>query len=422
MPEIKPFRGILYNPQKVNMNDAVAPPYDVISPELQNTLYNRSPYNIVRLILGREENRYISASNYFEEWKRERILETDQANSLYLLSQQFTLPDGKRYDRRGFIAACKLEEYGKGSIFPHEKTYSKPKEDRLHLFQSTHAMFSQIFGLYSDPKHILDQYLKKNSAPDIETEFEGVQQKVWRINDSLAVAAIAEFIRHQKILVADGHHRYETALLYRDSQRLKNPSHTGKEPYNFVPMFFANMHDPGLVILPTHRLLHDVGDFNQSDFLDALNKYFHLDVQASEEELLHNLAAKKRGAFGLIFPNLPQYVLVWLRKKTSLKEHNISDINASLDVGILHSFLFWEILHLPEEEQAKGKHIAYEKDAQHAIDAVKNGKAQMAFILNPTLIEQVKAVAEAGFTMPQKSTYFYPKLLSGLVTYSFAQE
>src|ERR1041385_8899143 len=404
MPEIKPFRGILYNPKKVELADVVAPPYDVISPQQQQELYDRSPFNIVRLILGREENRYSSAARYLEQWRGENILITDEATSIYILSQTFEMPDGKQVQRRGFIVACILEDLGKGSIFPHERTHSKPKEDRFQLFQATNVMFSQIFGLYSDPKHILDKYLIISAAPELKVEFEGVMNTLSKLKDPSAIAAISEFLKSEKILVADGHHRYETALLYRNAQRMKNPNHTGKEAYNFVPMFVTNMSDPGLVVLPTHRLVHSLNRFSQKELLEALQEYFYIDIQPSADEMIRNLEARKTESFGLAMPKEPEFVLLRFNKNSTLKMNDVPDVLGSLDVGILHSLIFKKILHISEDDQAKKLNLEYEKDAHRAIEMVKAGRTQMAFLMNPTRVEQVRAVAESGLTMPQKST------------------
>lgn len=418
MPDIRPFKGILYNSKKNFIPDVVAPPYDVISPEQQAQLYDKNPYNIVRLILGREQNRYISAAQYFTTWVNEKILLQDEEPSIYVLAQTFH-HGGKEIRRSGFVAACRLEEFGKGSVFPHEKTYPGPKADRLQLFESTNAMFSQIFGLYADPNHRLDKFIQINDPPDVEVEFDGVQNQLWRLGDPIAVASIQEFIKNEKIFVADGHHRYETALHYRDAKRLNNPDHNGREPYNFVPMFLTNMLDAGLLILPTHRLLHDLKGFDPVAFLNDLKQYFHTAAQTSEEELLQNLEKKQSQSFGLVFSQNPSFVLIWLKKESMLNIKEVAKTVLQLDVELLHSFVLKHILHLSDDSQQAKLHLGYEHDAMKAIHSVRRGEAQMAFLMNPTRIEQVRAIALSGDSMPQKSTFFYPKLLSGLVMYSF---
>ena len=427
MPEIRPFRGILYNPARVNLAGVVAPPYDVISSEQQNELYKASPHNVVRLILGREQDRYSSAARFYEHWRNEEILIRDEVPSIYLLVQDFVIPDGTARERCGFIARCKLEDLGKGSILPHEKTLAKPKEDRFRLFQATHANFSQVFGLYADRQYTLKSYFDtaRKSRPHLDVAFEGVRNRVWRIPDENTIAAVQHFMVQSIIFLADGHHRYETALDYRGSMQLSNPRHTGEEPYNFIMMYFTNFHDEGLVILPTHRILHSLQNFNITTFLDRLKKDFCCEVQSNAEELHVKLRRHERYAFGVIVSSAPQYNLCWLKNPSqvsTLLNSSMPEVVQRLDVTIMHSFILEKILGISKEAQEQKRNLDYVKDAHEAIAAVKAGKAQAAFLMNPTPVEEVRAVAEAGCTMPQKSTYFYPKLLSGLIMNSLDED
>jgi len=420
MPSIKPFKGIFYNQRTVNIGDVVAPPYDVISPELQTKLYDRHPANVVRLIYGREEDRYASAARYFSEWQTSGILKTDETESIYLLFQNFVLQDGSRVERKGFIAACELEDIGKGSIVPHERTLANPKEDRFKLFQSTKAMFSQIFSLYNDPHHALDSIFdqSKKTPPMFDVVFEEIRNRIWKISDAGTIGLIRQFLADRRVYIADGHHRYETALIYRDSMRLLYPSR-GTEPFNFVPMFFTNMHDPGLIVLPTHRILHSIPEFNRQKLLEKLRSSFITETKQSLQELESALRAEKSRSFGLIIGNPLEFILLRLNQSTASMKHEIPNVLADLDVTILHSIIIKNILGVSEEDQINKMNLDYVKETQQAYDYVREGKAQAAFLMNPTRVDQVCAVAEAGYTMPQKSTYFYPKLLSGLVMYSF---
>ncbi len=420
MPSIKPFKGIFYNHRTVNIGDVVAPPYDVISPELQTMLYDRHPANVVRLIYGREEDRYASAARYFSEWQASGILESDETESVYLLFQNFHLHDGSRVERKGFIAACELEDIGKGSIVPHERTLANPKEDRFKLFQSTKAMFSQIFSLYNDPHHTLDSIFdqSKKTPPMFDVVFEEIRNRIWKISDTDTIGSIRQFLADRRVYIADGHHRYETALIYRDSMRLHYPSR-GTEPFNFVPMFFTNMHDPGLIVLPTHRIIHSIPAFNRQKLLEKLQTSFNTETKQSLPELNSALQAEKSRSFGLILGDPLEFILLRLNQSTPSLEHEIPNVLADLDVTILHSIIIKDILGVSEEDQIKKTNLDYVKEMQQAFDYVREGKAQAAFLMNPTRVDQVCAVAEAGYTMPQKSTYFYPKLLSGLVMYSF---
>jgi uncharacterized protein (DUF1015 family) len=419
MPDIKPFRGILYNQEAVELGDVVAPPYDVISPQQQAFLYEKSSYNIIRLILGRERDRYASAARCLEEWRQKEILIQDGQPCMYVLTQTFHVA-GNEKNRRGFVAACHLEDIGKGSIFPHEKTLAKPIKDRLQLFQSTNALFSQIFGLYSDTKHLLGKYLDADLPVTGEVEYEGVVHRISRLNDPLAIASIAEYLKNQKVCIADGHHRYETALLYRDLQRLKNPRHSGREAYNFVPMYFTNMNDPGLHVLPTHRVLRNIVGFDAASFLEELKGYFQLSVEPSAEKLLTHLREKKTGAFGLVLPRSPRFLLLALKSFSTPFARRGPGKLPTLDVELLHSLILGEILKLSASSLQNDGNIDFEKDEAKVIQAVSQGEAQAAFLLNPTPVEKVRVAAESGKPMPQKSTFFFPKLLSGLLSYSFA--
>ena len=420
MPEIKPFHGILYNPGKVHLDDVVAPPYDVISPELQSELYERSAYNVVRLILGQEEDRYASAAKYFAQWKNEGIIEQESTDSLYVIVQNFTLPSGKSFERKGFIAACRLEDFGHGSIFPHEKTLSGPKEDRLKLFRSMNAMSSQIFSIYADPEYHVESILQAGTTgqPYVDVAFDGVRNRLWKLKNIESISSIMRYLKTQNVFVADGHHRYETAILYRNEMRKQNPQYSGSEAFNFVPMFFANMYDPGMVILPTHRLVHGVPDFDPSIFIEHLQNYFTIDECHSLDILETKLAHSTGGKFGLILRENPRFLLLQHINTSIMKLLEVPDILAKLDVTILHSVIFKHILKMSDEDQMKKRFLDYEKDAQHAAAVVNRDDYQAAFLMNATRVAQVCAVAEAGFTMPQKSTYFFPKLLSGIVTYS----
>ena len=424
MPQIKPFRAYLYNSMKVDLGDVVAPPYDVISPSQQADLYANSPHNCVRLILNRDVEKYISAAQFYEEWKKKKILLRDARPAIYVLSQRYKTPDGKSHERKGFIAACRLEEIGKGSILPHERTLSKPKADRLELFKSTGAMFSQIFGIYADPNGVIDAVMKgvMHSIAVAEFTFEHVENKLWVLRDQSLIQSVTEYIKRQKILVADGHHRYETALLYRDFMRSQSPKYTGEEPFNFVPMYLTNMHAPGLAILPTHRLIHSLSKFDQAQMMENLGKRFQVIAGLTKEKMLEELHFRKTGAFGVVLTEPPNFSIICRDPPKEGTEISTVKFVDTLDVSILHREIIGNILGITEEQQLQKTNLDYEKDAEAAIEAVKVGTAQAAFLMNPTMVEDVRKAAEAGDVMPQKSTYFYPKLVSGLVNYSFTEE
>ncbi len=422
MPDIKPFRGILYDRRSVEAKDVMAPPYDVIGAELRRALYKRSPHNIVRLILSDAADPYADAQHSFDAWKRAGVLVQQEVPALYFLMQTFALPGGKVVRRKGFVAACLLEEFSKGTVFPHERTLSGPKEDRFRLMEATHAMFSQIFSLYSDPKHVMDAVMEPwlARAPLFDLEYDDVRNTLWACDDPLATLTAVDLLRDQKVVVADGHHRYETALRFRDTQRLKNPAHTGKEPYNFVPMFFANIHDPGLLIFPTHRLVHGLEGFRQEDLVRELGRSFTIEEHPTAESLTSALVGADRHAFGLLLARSPKFSLLeWNGGKVVPGRPGEPQIVSQLDVSILHTVIIERILGISEEMQLRKLNLEYVRNASEAVAAVASGSAQAGFLMNAPRMDQVRVIAESGCTMPQKSTYFYPKLLSGLVNYSF---
>ncbi|HUL43203.1 MAG TPA: DUF1015 domain-containing protein [Bacteroidota bacterium] len=423
MADIKPFRGFLYDRNRVNLPDVVAPPYDVISPAQQAALYDRHPANITRLILGREEDRYSSAAKFYADWKRLGILVRDDAANLYILAQSFELPDKRKVERRGFIAACRLEDLGKGSIVPHEKTLSKPKEDRFRLFFATRAMFSQIFSLYRDTDGVLDPLMRTamKRPPEFDVESDHVRNRMWRVSDSSIISSFASYIAGQRIYVADGHHRYETALLYRDAMRLRHPNGSGDEPFNYIPMFFTNMTDPGLVILPTHRIVHGIAGFDRQDFLSRLDEHFRITPLESLKNLLDSLRARPSGRIGIVLSDRPGFYLADVRRSAQAPGETGPEVLRDLDVTLLHNLIMNKLLGMTDEDQVSKRNLDYIRDESEALDAVVSGKAQAAFLLNPTPVELVRKVAESGLTMPQKSTYFYPKLLSGTVIYDFGE-
>ncbi|MFI5252259.1 MAG: DUF1015 domain-containing protein [Bacteroidota bacterium] len=424
MPEIKPFRGILYNAIKVHLENVVAPPYDVISPDMQEELYKKNPYNIVRLILNSSEDTYSSAAKFLSEWKQQKVLIMDSQPAFYVLSMRYRGAGGNLKERKGFIAACKMEEKDSESIVPHEQTLSKPREDRLRLFESTCSMFSQIFGLYSDPRGVVDSLLDsiRRSIPFAEIHYGDVEFRLWALRDKTNIQTISEFIKRRKILIADGHHRYEAARSYRDITRSKTPASTGREPFNYIPMYFTNLHAPGLTILPTHRIIHGLAGFNETSMMNDIAKHFTIVPDVTREKLFEELQSRRKGAFGVILATPHNFSLVYRNDNTAVPSVESNDKTANLDVAILHKEILEKILGITPEMQRQMAHIQYEIDAGIAIDAVSQKKAQVAFLLNPTNVEELQVVAEAGQMMPQKSTYFYPKLLSGLVNYSFTDE
>ena len=426
MPIIRPFRGIRYNQSAVNINTVVAPPYDVISPEQQDQFYDIDPHNVVRLILGREEDRYSSSAKAFDEWQKNGVLMREAAPALYPLVQTFRTAAGAVIQRKGFIALCHLEEFEKGIVLPHEKTLSKAKEDRFKLFKATNSNFSQIFSLYSDAAKKVDGILgRSQSTPAaVDVTFENVRNQLWVISDAAAIENIAREMEPKQVLIADGHHRYETALAYRDLMKSNNPRHNGTELYNYVMMFFTNLDDEGLVIYPTHRVIHSLPKFDWNEFSSTIQEYFTMTEFPSREAMVRTLGDQAKYAYGIIAKGPAKFWIATVKNVSALKTLMPPNLPAEvkdLDVVLLHSYFLGGVLGISVEAQEKKLNIHYLQNVEDCESEVMKGVAQVAFIVNPTKIGQVRAVAKAGHTMPQKSTFFYPKLLSGLVLNKMAE-
>ena len=344
----------------------------------------------------------------------------DPNPAFYVLHQEFEGDDGKPITRKGFVALCRLEEFEKKIVLPHEKTLAKPKEDRFKLFKATNSNFSQIFSFYSDPEKKIDRMLNgvARTKPAIDVSYDDVRNSVWTVTDNEVIQNIRAAIAEKQVLIADGHHRYETALAYRDWMRSNAAHHTGRELYNYVMMFFTNVDDEGLVIYPTHRLIHSLPLFDRGKFLESVERFFIVREYKDEEAIMIALASSPVPSFGLLMGGDSTVYLLSL-KPTTLPTEIVRDPLPpevrELDVTILHSLILKDLLGISMEAQEQKRNLNYVRDAQEAYQSVLKGHAQLAFVMNATKIHQVRSVARAGFTMPQKSTYFYPKLVSGLV-------
>jgi uncharacterized protein (DUF1015 family) len=440
LAEIKPFRGILYNINRLgSLEPLTAPPYDVISPELQSDLYSRHPKNIVRLILGKSlyddtpaNDKYTRARYNFHKWLEESVLFRDTRPSIYYYTQTYRSVDGTALTRKGFIALSRLEELGTGKIHAHEQTLAGPKADRLKLMEACEANLSCIFSLYSEPGFAINRKLDaatRDVPPTFEVvDDENILNRVWRIDDLGIIESVVETMGGKDLFIADGHHRYETALNYRRRMVEKHHGTTGKEPYNYVMMYFSNMDDEGMTIGPTHRIIHSIDSFENEAFLIECRKYFdikELPYNADNEPevregLLAGLQSAGHGlsAFGMHLKGIDVYYILTLKSTETMDAvfgDSIPGVFKNLDVIVLHELILSKILGITREAQERQEKIIYVKSSEDAITAMQSETNQIVFFLNPTKIEQVKAVAEAGRVMPQKSTFFYPKLLSGLV-------
>lgn len=429
MADIAPFNALRYDPDLVRLDDVVTQPYDKITPEMQSRYYDLSPHNLVRIILGRAGetdregfNVYTRAAEYLHDWRSSGTLRQDPEPSIYYYCQTFTIPGTRDVtERRGFIARCRLQDYADGVVFRHEQTLAKPRADRLNLLRHTRAHFGQIFMLYSDPEAYAEKLLASEAEPDMAVldEFE-VLHRVWRVSDQGIVGSLQQFMRDRNLLIADGHHRYETALTYRNECRAAGNTALNA-PHEFVMVTCIPMESRGLVILPTHRVVHGLENFDRDQFLESARRYFDLDrIDLRNETRSATTLLHEAGEAGTAFVAITRQGPYLLKAKKRAITEALGDLPArqrELDVVQLHKVLLEKTLGISEQAVHEQKNVKYERDAFEAISHVRQG-ANIAFLMNPARIEQVSEVAFSGEVLPQKSTDFYPKLLSGLAIYA----
>lgn len=411
MATIQPFQPYRYSAQAGDPARLLTQPYDKIDSAMQARYLAASPYNLVRVILGERrdsdndsDNAYTRAAQYLDEWIRQGILERDAAPGLYAYFQNFEVPDsGERLTRKGFIGLGKIEDYSAGVVYRHEQTLTGPKKDRLKLLRHTRAHFGQLFMLYPDPENAVDRLLEQAShGPPLLDVLDDYQarHRVWPIREPSAIARIQELMRPKKLLIADGHHRYETALAYRD----ENP---GSPAAEYVMMTFVNMHSPGLRILATHRVLRNLAGFDPVDFFQrAVRGKWSVAACESVATLKHQMVRKD--------PKLIQIGVVTAGEAGLLQRPRAA---GQLDVPVLHHDVLGGLLGISEDAVRDEKHIHYVRGMDAAAAEVQQHGAQVAFLLEPTPIEEMARIAFGGGVMPQKSTDFYPKLLSGVTIY-----
>ena len=387
--------------------DLLAPPYDIITPEYKEELYRKSPYNVVRVDFGKElegddatSNRYARARSFLDEWMREGVLITSERPCFYSYEISYTI---KREEKtlRGFLGLVRLEELGKGNIHPHEYTHSKPKKDRLSLMRICGANISPIFSLYRSGEGRTGAALAKvnNGTSYIEAgDPDGSVHRLWEIKDMKTIETIQKELADKAIFIADGHHRYETALEYQREMRMKEGLSEGPKPYDYVLMFLADMADEGLTILPTHRLVKNM----PTDALELLSNDFEVEEMRSGFDIPGAISGK-RDTYGLYTGGDTWYRLSYKGEGI----HGVSPALRDLDVTVLHDLIFKQLLDID--------HVSYEMDIEKCLQAVRDGAFEAAFFLRPTLVEDVEKVALASLRMPPKSTYFYPKLMTGMV-------
>lgn len=436
MAIVAPFRGLTYDyHHRKDLSKLVAPPYDVISPEEQEQFYQADPCNVIRLILGKKrtgdsdwDNRYTRAADDFQRWQSNGTLIHSDEPFLCLTAMTFRPGNGDPEQIRwGLIGLVKIEDEGSGVILPHEQTFSAHKDDRLKLFRACNAQFSQIFALYEDEEDVLLKACREAADDTPQMDFhqeDGTRHRLWMLKKRSLFRFVHGEMAPKTLFIADGHHRYETSRNYRNMMRARHGIRPAHRAYEYVMMYLSNMNDPGLIILPTHRLITRVPDFDPKAFLNRVQEWFQVVAVEKTDEDLQNRTSrlrekleqmgKENPSFAFLSPTIPGCHILTLRQGAQMGE----DLHPSLqrlDVLVLSRLVLEKALGLTREDLDNEKLIHYQSSMLKAVRDVEAGEYQMGFLLNPTRKEHVREVARNGLIMPRKSTYFFPKVLTGLV-------
>jgi uncharacterized protein (DUF1015 family) len=437
---VRPFQGILYDPQRVDLSRVVAPPYDVISPPDQRRYYQQDAHNVVRLIAGEvrpsdtpEDNKYTRAAGFFQRWLADGVLRREASPCLYVYRHQFVDPiNGQARVRLGILGVVELEPFGSG-VLPHEQTHARAKADRLSLTRAVVANLSPVFALYEDPESVVGPIIATATAerPRLSIAGEdGDEHTVWSIRGAERFRKVADVFGASRLYIADGHHRYETALNFRNKQRLEHPEAPPDAAFNYVLMLLVDVRDPGLAILPTHRLLHDFDRFDPA-FVSRLASRHRVTPRSDRAALLAAMQEPTPGhRIGVAITRVPSPSLTspspargggsgWGQDggyfTVDIERASTADPVSRLDVSVLHREILQRELGLTPPELEQEHYLSYSRDVGLVLDRVETGGAQAAFLLRPPAVSDVVKVARAGQVMPQKSTYFYPKPASGIV-------
>jgi uncharacterized protein (DUF1015 family) len=443
MADIHAFRAYRYDANRVALEDVLTQPYDKITPAMQERYYTQSPYNLIAIEKGRtlpgdtpENNVYTRAAGKVEDWIAEKILVRDVAPGIYIYTQTFQVPGTHTTrSRTGFIALGRVEDYDAHVVFRHERTLSAPKADRIELLRRTRTQTGQLFMLYDDPARAIDALLEdaasKNTPLELRDDL-GVTHRLWPVSDAAFIERIQNVMREKKLVIADGHHRYETALAYRNECRARSGEADPLAAHEFAMMTLINAHSKGLVILPTHRVVGRLENFDFGAFRERLARCFDWyaypfptpeERAASYAEFRKDLESQNHGRRAIgVYPagkGGGAFYLFALRRDADLEGMlpDVSEAQRGLDVVLLHRLMLEKGLGITGEAVAAEKNVGYEREMDAAIAAVDGGEAQVAFLLNPVRVDQVADIALGGGVLPQKSTDFYPKLLSGLAIY-----
>ncbi|MFP4452189.1 MAG: DUF1015 domain-containing protein [Desulfobacterales bacterium] len=437
MAEILPFRGIRYNTDKTeDLSKVVTPPYDVISEEEQEEYYRRHPYNVIRLDKAKAtpqdtatDNPYTRAAADFDKWLKQGVLIRDETAGFYLTSVDFKL-EGQPATRFGLIGTVRLEPFESGVILPHEETFSKVKSERLELMKACHANFSHIFSVYSDKDNILDDLKAeaRKNGPEAEfTDDSGHFHRMWKIDDPAVCSRVTEALKDRRLFIADGHHRYETALNYKEWVKENTPDFDENHPANFIMMYLCAVEDQGLVILPTHRLLPGISESARRKLFNDTAEWFDIESfdhqeqgsEKAEKKLAESMISRHRRdhVIGLVMKNEPAYYALVLKPGVmeNLFAGEIPEPLQGLDVTVLTRLILMKLMGFDKKSLDDHSYISYTSSSTEATESVAEGEYDIAFILNPPTNEQVRKIAEAGLTMPRKTTFYYPKAITGQV-------
>lgn len=410
-----------------SLNTLVCPPYDIISDAQRESYIKKNPYNIIRLELPKGgDERYREAGDTLDKWLDGEILACDGEDGVYVYEMQFTANGAKR-SLKGFVSLVRLTDFSEGIVLPHEETLSKAKQDRFDLMGETFCNFSQIYSLYMDEDNsvygIIDG--SSNGAPDMEvTDGDGTVHRMWRISDKNTISKLTKAFVDKKLYIADGHHRYETALNFHRSLCASGKAVPGDRS-GYVMMMLVNMENNGLVVFPTHRIVHGLAEFNAEKIIDECKKYFTVSEAPDEGRMqaaLNMAYDEGKKAFAM-YVGAGNCFVMTLKDETAVKRllPDMSDAYCGLDVSVLHSLVLERIFGIDKENMANQKNLGYTRSREEALRAVDIDGADCSFILNPTKVSEIRDVAAAGEKMPQKSTYFYPKLITGLVMNRFGE-
>lgn len=427
MAIIKPFKGMRYTEKAGDIGTLACPPYDIISEEQRKAYLERNPCNVVRLELPKGEAPYQAAGDTLKSWLDEAILKCDMDVGIYIYEEAFLskVETGVPMSLKGIVCRVKLEDFENNVVLPHEETLSKAKADRFSLMEATNCNFSQIYSLFPDETHstrIRIDTITANTKPRYEFHDGLVTHRLWVVNDPVTIQAFCDDFIDRKLYIADGHHRYETALNYRNHCRKARMYNPGSE---YVMMFLADMADEGLLVFPTHRLVRDIPDFDENKLLQSCKAYFEVEPltdTANIEAILEAKLHENKKSF--VYYSKTKLVLLTLKDENLMHEiiPDGSDDYRMLDVSVLHSLILEKLLGIDKENMANQKNLTYTRSKQEALESVTEGKSQCAFFINPTAVSEIGAVAAHGEKMPQKSTYFYPKVTTGLVMNYLAEE